>query len=81
MKMSIEIYRNDEKINTITSTDPATIYRNIAQAFRSKDTKMATVKTTYAATGIDKITELFKPSETTNNATYKYIYFFEDVTL
>lgn len=81
MKMILEIYRNGEKVNTITSTDPATIYKNIAQVYRSKDTKRATAKATYTATGIDKITETFKASETTNNATYKYIYHFEGVAL
>jgi hypothetical protein len=79
--MKLEIFRNNEQINIITSTEEKEIYKHIAQCYRAKDTKRATVKIIYTFSGIEKITETFKPSETTNGNTYKYIYYFEGVQI
>ena len=81
MKMTLEIFCNGELINTITSEEDKAIYKHIAQAHRSKDTQRAKVKTTYTATGIEKLVCVFPSSDCTNNNVYKYIYRFENVTL
>lgn len=81
MKMKLEIFRNNEQVNTITNTEEKEIYKHIAQCYRAKDTKRATVKIIYTFSGIEKIIETFKRSEATNNNTYKYIYYFDGVQI
>ena len=42
MKMLIEIYRNGEKVNEITSTDKTEIYKKVAQIYNAKENKRTT---------------------------------------
>lgn len=54
MEMQLTIYRNGKQCNEINSTDPANIYKHIAQIYHAKDTKRA------SKTKIDGITYTYK---------------------
>ena len=83
MKMLIEIYKNNEKVNEITSTDAKEIYKKIAQIYNAKENKRTTRTTILTSwNNIHKVTEIYDQTKTQmQNIKYKYIYHFEDVEL
>ena len=83
MKMLIEIYKNNEKVNEITSTDAKEIYKKIAQIYNAKENKRTTRTTIQTSwNNIHKVTEIYDQTKTQmQNIKYKYIYYFEDVEL
>ena len=83
MKMLIEIYKNNEKVNEIISTDAKEIYKKIAQIYNAKENKRTTRTTILTSwNNIHKVTEIYDQTKTQiQNIKYKYIYYFEDVEL
>lgn len=83
MKMLIEIYKNNQKINEIKSTSPTQIYKKIAQIYKAKEEKRTTRTTVLTSWGaIHKATEIYNQEKTQiTNTNYKYIYTFENVEI
>lgn len=82
MEMIIEIYKNNEKVNEIQSTDPTEIYKKIAQIFYTKETKRATKTIINRLNDNIKITQIFDQYKTMlENTTYTYKYYFDGVEL
>lgn len=83
MRMLIEIYKNGEKVNEITSTEPAEIYKKVAQIYNAKENKRTTRTTIQTSwQEIHKATETYNQTKTQmQNITYKYIYSFEGVEI
>jgi len=83
MKMILEIFKNNEKVNEIVTTSEKEIYKTLAQVYYTKDNKLATktiINHTYY--NILSITQVFNQSYTQlPNTTYTYKYQFEDVKL
>ena len=83
MKMTIFIYRNNEQVNKIETSDAAKIYFKIAEILKNKLYKNAT-KTTikWASRAILEATEIFDQDKTQIlNTKYKYNYIFNNVEL
>ena len=83
MKLTIEIYKNNEKVNTIVYEEEHNIYKQLALALYCKETKRASRTTIKAnAYAIEQITQVFDASRTQLDKTkYTYIYKFEDVRI
>lgn len=83
MKMLIEIYKNNEKVNEIISTDAKEIYKKIVQIYNAKENKRTTRTTILTSwNNIHKATEIYDQTKTQmQNIKYKYIYYFEGVEL
>ena len=83
MKMLIEIFKNGEKVNEITSTEPTEIYKKIAQIYNAKEsgrTTRTTIKTGWNT--IQEVTETYNQNKTQiNGVSYKYKYYFDGVEL
>lgn len=81
--MIIKIYRNNEQVNEITSTDATEIYKKIAQIYKAKADKRTT-KTTIKASysGILEATETYNQDKTQlSGTTYTYKYYFKNAEL
>lgn len=77
MEMQLTIYRNGKQCNEINSTDPANIYKHIAQIYHAKDTKRAS-----KTKGEIKATQTFNQDKTQiDGITYTYKYKFVGVSL
>lgn len=83
MEMFLEIYKNGQKVNEIKTTDPANIYKQVAQIYFAKDNKHATkTKITHSMSELLTVVQTFDPSKTQlPNTTYIYKYKFVDVSL
>lgn len=83
MKMLIEIFKNGEKVNEITSTEPVEIYKKVAQIYNAKEigrTTKTTIKTGWNT--IQEATETYNQNKTQiNGVSYKYKYYFDGVEL
>ncbi len=80
--MILKIYRNNEQVNEITSTDTTTIYKNIAQTLYTKETKRATKTQITRLNNEINIIQRFDQYKTQiQNITYTYKYKFVDVEL
>ena len=80
--MTLEIYRNGEKVNEITETEAAAIYKTIAEIMLAKEYKRA------SRTQIDKLNDKMKVIQTfdqyktqLDGTTYKYYYKFEGLNI
>lgn len=83
MYLKLEIFRNKEKVNEITTEDPKAIYKYIAQIYKGKEDKTTTKTTIKTSWGrIHEATQFFDQNRTQiKNITYTYKYIFEDVDL
>lgn len=82
MQMILKIFRNNEQVNEITSTNTTTIYKNIAQALYTKETKRATKTQILRQNNEISIIQKFDAYKTQiPNTTYTYKYKFVDVEL
>lgn len=83
MYLKLEIFRNKEKVNEITTEDPKAIYKYIAQIYRGKDEKTTartTIKTSWGK--IHEATQFFDQNRTQiKGIAYTYKYFFKEVDL
>lgn len=80
--MTLNIYKNNEQVNTIETTDETNIYKQLAQIFYTKETKRATKTTINRLNDNIKVTQIFDPYKTMlENTTYTYKYVFEGVEL
>jgi len=82
-KLTIEIYKNNEKVNTFEYLDEKEIYKQLAQALYCKETKRASRTTIKSnAYEIEEITQVFDTSKTQlDNTKYTYIYKFKNVRI
>ena len=83
MKMKIDIFKNNEKINELNTTDPTEIYKKISQIYKAKEDKRTTRTTLKTSWGeILEATETYNQDKTQiNGVSYKYKYYFENVEL
>lgn len=81
MKMTIEIYKNKEKVNTMTSEDETRIYKEIAQILFAKEQKRATKTTIDYINNTFKSTQYFDTYKTQLKDTYTYKTVVEGVSL
>ena len=82
MQMILKIYRNNEQVNEIKSEEPATVYKNFAQALYTKETKRATKTQIVKRNNEINIIQKFDQYKTQlTNTTYTYKYKFVDVEL
>lgn len=82
MQMILKIYRNNEQVNEITSEEPTIIYKNIAQALYTKETKRATKTQITKRNNEINILQKFDQYKTQlTNTTYTYKYKFVDVEM
>lgn len=82
MQMILKIYRNNEQVNEITSEEPTTIYKNIAQVLYTKETKRATkTQITKQNNEINIIQKFDQYKTQLTNTTYTYKYKFVDVEM
>lgn len=81
MRYNLDIYRDGEKVNTMTSADECAAYKELAKVLYSINTKRAT-RTSCKKNG-DALTvrQFFGREKTQLNNTYTYIYTFEEVEL
>ena len=83
MEMKVEIYKNNELVETLETENPEKIYKEIALIFYRKEYKLATK--TLIDSGwyhINKITQIFDENKTQiPNTNYKYVFTFEDVEM
>lgn len=83
IEMLLKIYKNGEQVNEINSTDPANIYKHIAQIYHAKDTKRASkTKIEISYNSEIKATQTFKQDKTQiPGTTYTYKYMFVGIRL
>lgn len=81
MRYNLDIYRDGEKINTMTSADACAVYKELSKVLYSIHAKRAT-RTSCQKSGDALTVRLFFGREKTQlNNTYTYIYIFEEVEL
>lgn len=81
MRYNLDIYRDGEKINTMTSADACAVYKELSKVLYSIHAKRAT-RTSCQKSGDALTVRLFFGREKTQlNNTYTYIYTFEEVEL
>lgn len=82
MQMILKIYRNNEQVNEITNEEPATVYKNFAQALYKKEAKRATkTQITKQNNEINIIQKFDQYKTQLPNTTYTYKYKFVDVEI
>lgn len=81
MRYNLDIYRDGEKVNTMTSADECAAYKELAKVLYSINTKRAT-RTSCKKNG-DALTvkQFFGREKTQLISTYTYIYTFQGVEL
>ena len=83
MEMKVEIYKNNELVETLETENSEKIYKEIALIFYRKEYKLATK--TLIDSGwyhINKVTQIFDENKTQMpNIKYKYVFTFKNVEL
>lgn len=81
MRYNLDIYRDGEKVNTMTSADECAAYKELAKVLYSINTKRATRTSCKKYGDALTVRQFFGREKTQLTNTYTYIYTFEEVEL
>lgn len=81
MRYNLDIYRDGEKVNTMTSADECAAYKELAKVLYSINTKRATRTSCKKYGDALTVRQFFGREKTQLTSTYTYIYTFQEVEL
>lgn len=81
MRYNLDIYRDGEKVNTMTSADDCAAYKELAKVLYSINTKRATRTSCQKSGDALTVKQFFGREKTQLTNTYTYIYIFKGVEL